>query len=169
MKPKTHLSAKAICLGLLVTLCDVSAASLTVVVRSTSDPWLAGMPNGSTASGTDMAPAQSPVLATGLSFARGAALIFSATGGVGNSPVSPQYPPEGNLLHIPPHGPGAENGIASVVAPMNSLVGIFLGARPAKPDSSATTVRSYHANGPRLSLTATSFETGVLYWRRTDE
>jgi hypothetical protein len=104
-----------------------SAASFTVTVPGTSDPWLAGMPNGTTASGNDRAPAQSPVPVSGLSLARGAALRFTSTGGVGNSPVSPTYSAEGNILHIPPHGAGAENGIASITAPMNSLVGLFLG------------------------------------------
>ena len=113
------------CLGLLATLGDTSAASLAVIVPGTSDPWLAGMPNGSTASANDRAPAQSPVLVSGLWFTAGVALVFNVTGTVGNSPQSADYVPEGNLAAITPHGAGAENGIASATMPFNAFVGVF--------------------------------------------
>ena len=125
---KTHYRAPLFaCLALLATLGDASAASLTVIVPGTSDPWLAGMPNGSTASANDRAPAQSPVLVSGLWFTAGVALVFNATGTVGNSPESGDFMPEGNLPGITPHGAGAENGIASATMPFNAFVGVFLG------------------------------------------
>lgn len=157
MKNTHCLIESSICLGLLAFQCEMSAATFTVNVPGISDPWLAGMPNGTTASENDRAPAQSPVLVTGLSFAPGMALTFSSSGGVGNSPVSPDYPPEGNLLHIPPHLAGAENGIANARLPMNCLLGLFLGPNepnltpvPSELDFRTQAARDYLSLRPDL-------------------
>src|SRR5262245_49267494 len=69
------LIAAAVALGLTAS----ANASTITIVPGTSDPWLAGMPNGSTASLLDIAPAQSPVQVL-LAFLPGDALRFSATG-----------------------------------------------------------------------------------------
>jgi len=110
-------------------------AGATTIVPGTSDPWLAGMPNGSTASFLDSAPGQSPVQVL-LAFLPGDLLTFSATGltdhcdGGGCGLAGP----DGDLLEPPTgHSTGAENGIANVIAPIDSLIGVFLG--PAQPDS----------------------------------
>jgi hypothetical protein len=107
----------------------LSATTINVTVPGISDPWLAGMPNGSTASVDDSAPAQSPVLVA-LALVPGTPLTFSATGGVSNTPgcnlitLAGCDPPDGSALIS--HLTGAENGIATVTAPLNSLVGVFL-------------------------------------------
>ena len=49
----------AIILSALASSAVVAQAQ--VVVPGTSDPWLAGQPNGTTASGGDVAPNESPV------------------------------------------------------------------------------------------------------------
>ena len=108
---------------------------VTVTVPGTADPWLAGMPPGSTASGGDVVPAQSPVEVPGLDLGAGGFLTFSgATGGVSNEAGCPPtcYPIDGGAhpkfgAIFFPHWAGAENGIATVTAPMNALVGVILG------------------------------------------
>jgi len=52
---------------LLFNFTILSALSATITVPATADPWLAGMPNGTTADGGDVAPAESPVLIPGRS------------------------------------------------------------------------------------------------------
>jgi uncharacterized repeat protein (TIGR02543 family) len=118
--------------GLLVWLLStVSAQAVSVTVPGTADPWLAGMPDGSTASNyvtpvhPDVAPYHSPVLVTGLVLVPGDCLMFSASGGVGYGPTRPLAPPDGSDL-IGSHTQGAENGISDMTGPYESLVGVFL-------------------------------------------
>jgi len=127
------MKTKKKCIAVVVTITAAaimllgSATKLqavTVVVPGTSDPWLAGMPNGSTASFNDVAPAESPVLVIGITLAAGSVLHFSATGSVLNFPGIPTTGPDGGAAFS--HFVGAENGIANATANLNSLVGIFL-------------------------------------------
>lgn len=103
-----------------------------IVVPGTSDPWLAGMPDGTTASIVDVAPDQSPVLVLGIPISSGLAYSFTASGGVGNQPSHTLFGPEGNAGHVLAHATGAENGIATLTAPINALIGVFLG--PSQPN-----------------------------------
>jgi hypothetical protein len=118
--------------GLLATL-TLPAVAVDVNVPGTSNPWLAGMPDGSTASINDVAPDQSPVLVSGLTLIPGAALTFLVTGSVNNTPDPSGLTPDGSIFIE--HDTGAENGIADVVAPINSLVGVFLD--DSQPDSTS--------------------------------
>jgi hypothetical protein len=118
------------------------ASANAVVIPGTANPWLAGMPNGSTASSGDTAPAESPVLVPGVALSAGEVLTFSATGGVFNGPASPNLlstlTPDGGrgtVGPIVPHSAGAQNGIANLTAPINSLLGVFLS--DAQPSLSA--------------------------------
>jgi hypothetical protein len=106
----------------------------SVNVPGTSDPWLAGQPNGTSASlgdGVgDYAPAQSPVYAG--SVTPGATVKWSATGLVGNGPTETQFGPNGDTLGtlygLFSHGAGAENGISDVNGiGVDALMGVFLG------------------------------------------
>lgn len=118
--------------------CTVLAAqshAVNVVVPGTSNPYLAGMPDGTIARVTDVAPAQSPVLVSGLCLHAGSALNFSATGGTSNDPMIPLVGPEGNVMAVTAHALGAEHGIADLTAPYNSLCGVFLDA--SQPDLTA--------------------------------
>jgi len=105
-----------------------------VKVPGTSDPWLAGMPDGSTASMGDVAPNESPVTISGLPLLAPSILTFNATGSVSNVPYPSTWTPDGNIDGFLGHGlnEGRENGIANIIAPINSLVGIFLNSD--KPD-----------------------------------
>jgi len=93
-------------------------------VPGTSNPWLAGMPAGSTAS-SDSAPAESPVL-VGLTITPGTYLTFTASGSETNDPSWAYNGPDGGSFTG--HSYGTENGIPSTNAPLDALVGVFLGA-----------------------------------------
>jgi hypothetical protein len=120
---KTHIIALALLGGLAVS--PVSANMVFTTVPGTADPWLAGMPAGSTASAGDVAPAQSPTQVFGLGFTPGMALNFSATGSVNFVPSPSGDGPDGSFTLF--HGTGAENGISDIFVPVNSLLGVFLG------------------------------------------
>lgn len=123
---------------------DIVAPATSLVVPGTSDLWLAGMPDGATASLGDTAPAQSPVEVTGIPIIPGDRLGFVALGDVSHGPSAAFEPPDGGLTES--HHTGAENGIATLTAPINSLVGVFLG--PDRPDSSpAPGSLDFSANG----------------------
>jgi hypothetical protein len=95
------------------------------------------MPNGSIDSGgpflNSTAPAQSPALVTGIAINPGQSYYFSGTGLVGNDLVNGGlWGLEGDINNVLPHLSGAQNGIANLTSPLNSLIGIFLG--PSQPD-----------------------------------
>jgi hypothetical protein len=108
-----------------------AAQATIIVVPGTSDPWLAGQPNGTTASWEDSAPGQSPVYAG--SVTPGSTLTWSANGNVGH-PGDPADP-NGALYGWYSHSTGAENGISDVYVPIDCLLGVFLG--PNAPSGAA--------------------------------
>lgn len=112
---------------------DAQSNSVTVTVPGTADPWLAGMPAGSTASCAhgicDYAPAQSPREVTELPITPGASLAITATGGVAQDPSFPLAGPNGTSA-IASHDAGANNGMSNITAPMSSLIGVFLESSP---------------------------------------
>ncbi|NJK68857.1 MAG: PEP-CTERM sorting domain-containing protein [Microcoleus sp. SU_5_3] len=128
------IAAFAITLLPLATVDRSQAATITlsIDVPGSTDPWLAGMPDGTTASsspissGISVAPKQSPVLVSNLPLTAGSALTFAVvSGSVNYKSVTPQNTPDGDLT-IASHTAGAQNGISNVSAPRNSLMGIFL-------------------------------------------
>lgn len=101
------------------------------------------MPSGTSASGNDSVPAQSPRQVTGIDLTQGGYLTFSATGAVGNNnnPLAPQdnWPDGGYTdgnFELGTHEDGAQNGIANTISPINALIGVFLS--DTRPDTSAT-------------------------------
>ncbi len=122
-------------LAALMLMNSNAAGAIQVVVPGTSDIWLAGMPDGSTASTGDVAPTHSPALVTGIGISPGDALAFRATGGVLHTGGCPPTcnDPDGGAFYS--HSPGDLNGISDVRAPINSLMGIFLSDE--QPDLSA--------------------------------
>jgi hypothetical protein len=98
-----------------------SSFSATVIVPGTANPWLGGMPPGSTASG-DTAPDESPAFFS--NFNAGANLHFGATGSAGYAPGS-ESGPEG-ITGFTVSDP-AQNGIAGQIGSLaNALLGVFL-------------------------------------------
>src|SRR5205085_1291361 len=91
-------------------------------VPGSSNPWLAGMPDGTGALFGDLAPAQSPVQVAGLPIVPGGVLSFTATGAVAQDPdpiVRHQQPDGGSVTH---HNALAEHSISDTRAPWNSLL-----------------------------------------------
>jgi len=101
------------------------AQQATVNVPGTSNPYLSGMTNGATADG-DIAPEESPVLVP-LPVFSGEVFTFSASGTVANDTYDNLCDPDGGCDGFPIAGrPGATNGIANIIAPLNCLLGVFL-------------------------------------------
>jgi hypothetical protein len=109
-------------------------ATVRVVVPGRSNPYLAGMPPGTSARYTDHAPRESPVLVP-LTLAGATAVSFEATGAVSHGPMWPLEGPEGSreMADHTDHG-DSEHGISGVHAPMESLLGVFLSDE--RPDRS---------------------------------
>jgi hypothetical protein len=133
-------------------------AQASVIVPGTSDPWLAGMPPGATASFNDVAPAQSPVLVLGMPIVPGEVITWTAVGLVGH-PGDPAGP-DGTSAIVYGHAGGPENGISDLVAPINSLIGVFLNdsrpdssPAPSRLDFSTAATRNYLALSPVLRQT----------------
>ena len=113
----------------LVTHRDLYAGVI-ISVSGQSNPYLAGMPNGSTAMYGDRAPQQSPALVSGLVLTPGLPVFFSATGSVSYNGAVFNAPDGGVVFSR-----GAENGIAGYTLTANALLGVFLG--PDRPDLSS--------------------------------
>ena len=110
-------------IALLVALVGAPAlAQVTVNVPATSDPYLAGMPNGSTCCSGDSAPAQSPVPVTGIAVTPGTILTFSASGAIHFEPGPLSPTPDGSFTFTTV----ATNGISGATWPVDALVGVFL-------------------------------------------
>jgi hypothetical protein len=115
----------------------VFAEVVFTVVPGTASPYLAGMPPGSTCCldpipPNDTAPEESPAQVLGIPLVPGTVLTFSVSGGVSNqATVPPTNIPDGDAFFTSPFTglPGTDdgNGIARMNAPVNALVGVFLG------------------------------------------
>jgi hypothetical protein len=135
----------------------IAASAVTLVVPGTSNPFLAGLPNGSVdnLNDGDSAPAQSPLLVTGVTITAGTSLTFSATGGVNNSGSPSNNNPDGVQGFIV--NDGSQNGISGFNAPINSLIGLFLdnslptsSVAPSALDFSTTSSQAYLSLSPLL-------------------
>jgi hypothetical protein len=110
-------------------------------VPGSANPWLAGMPDGSTAArgGLDIAPADSPVQVLGLDLLSGSLVSFRASGfvdalGAGGNLFGPDGSSFGGWRN-------AENGISGTTNNHSVLVGVFLGDdRPDTTPAPADTV-----------------------------
>lgn len=125
---------KSLSASFALCLLAVTAQASSTNVPGMANPWLAGMPDGSTIifdGKSDTAPAQSPTLVSGISLAGGVLVFSNATGGVHNGTMCPDvcYPPDGRIFQghaFVNRDGGAANGIADVRVPMNALLGVFL-------------------------------------------
>jgi hypothetical protein len=149
MKVRSLLPSLVVFTAMAAASCGPSSA---IVVPGTSDPWLAGMPDGTLASINDSAPGQSPVLATGFTLTPGGILTFAATGSVNNVPGPSGLTPDGGGFQG--HFTGAENGISDLNAPLTSLVGVFLDA--SQPDSTPAPAALDFSTAPALDYVSLS-------------
>jgi hypothetical protein len=124
---QTTRSIPLVLLGWLVLASAAPAAATPITVAGSSDVWLSGMADGARASRVDSAPHQSPVFVRGLDLTPGQLLTFTVTGGVMNFGGCPPVCDGPDGARVLRHDEGAENGLANVVAPLNSLLGVFLG------------------------------------------
>jgi hypothetical protein len=138
-------------LGYVVT----GANSAFLLVPATSDPYLAGMPPGSTASTDDRAPAQSPVQVTNLPITPGLILNFQVVGDTSHGGGFPLLDAEGGGIYH--HAAGSENGVADVFMPIDALLGVFLdnsapnrSAAPSGLNFTSAGSRSYPSLRPAL-------------------
>jgi hypothetical protein len=126
--------------GEIRTTCDVWATAIAVLpstttvttsVAGTSDIWLSGMPAGSTASWSDTTTNAPSTLA--MNVTPGSTLTFSATGLTMYSGTAASIGADGaswdtTHMYNSPDGNynGLQNGIQSLTAPQNALIGVFL-------------------------------------------
>ena len=120
------------------------AGPVRVTIPGTSNPWLAGMPDGSTASSGDVAPDQSPVFVEDLDLNGVATLLFAASGAVNNVPSLPSPNATSDGGSLTPHFSRAQNGIGDVTAPVNGLIGLFL--TDEQPDATPAPTESLNFN-----------------------
>jgi Flp pilus assembly protein TadG len=131
--------------------CSVHATSIayitpTVVttfnVPGLADPWLAGMPNGTTANFYsefgDAAPNNSPTAITGLGMQADQSLQFSFNGTVSNWSGDNSFGCDGDPSYVSNNwwaaqNGNAEHGIGNVTAPIAAVIGVFLD--DSQPDS----------------------------------
>lgn len=137
------LGFKSLDIHTTATAMLVPPLNVNQLIQATANPFLSGMPAGTVASlnnphnnpdyaGTTATPRQSPQTVP-LPLADGATLTFdSITGTARHDPNLSDYQPDGQLTDIGHNTNGSEHGIADVNAPINALVGIFLG--PDQPD-----------------------------------
>jgi hypothetical protein len=128
-------------------------AEIVVEVPGSSNPWLAAQPDGTAAASHDVAPDHSPVAAAAVS--PGAKLRFEVTGSVSYAGWVYGADPDGEEPTA--HSWGALHGIAGLVAPIDSLIGVFLGkghpadrAVPEALDFSDPATRSFGTLAPAL-------------------
>ncbi len=147
-----YISKRLLTLVLLTLAFTTTLPAEQVIVPGTANPWLAGATNGTTASGGDVAPSESPVVYTNLT--AGSALYFSATGSAGYSPGSESGPDgvAGFYVSDPEqNGVGAMNN-----AQANALLGVFLdnamptGSTPAPLDFGPSGLGDYQTLSPAL-------------------
>ena len=127
-------------------------------VTNKSNPWLAGMPAGTTANAYDSAPSASPTLLISSGLVAGAQLQFASTGKTSNQEgVEQGYDPDGNLGWIIHNYWGAEHGLADLNAPISSLIGVFLSdaapdtsSSPASLDFTSAASRDFSTLSPQL-------------------
>ncbi len=131
------------------TTCDVNATSTATYSRGsqvamgipgTSNIWLAGMPaetianpgnphNNPDVAGDAANPAQSPIAVSALSLTPGQVLTFdSINGGANNFQTAQLFTPDGNTGWITDNLGGAEHGKSDATAPINAVMGVFLGS-----------------------------------------
>ena len=147
---------------------NVMANTMEVVVPGSSNPWLAGMPDGIYGSGKDnktpkedKAPTESPVLVDLAQISTGSWVEFrGVTGKTGKNGKSENlFGAEGNFGQKKSHRAGAEHGKANLKAPISGLVGFFLNSdTPSSSDSiplsldfSSAASREYFELSPLLA------------------
>jgi Flp pilus assembly protein TadG len=154
----------------------VAPVHVDVDVSAKADPWLAGMPDGTTANYAtdparrsnyvytqDKAPAASPAQLSNMPLIAGNSLTFdSISGTAGQDPGLSDYQPDGNLGYVTYNReydsvPAAEHGKSNIRSPINAIIGVFLddssptsGSAPSMLDFSSSASRDFKTLAPKL-------------------
>jgi hypothetical protein len=134
MNIRSICATASLALGAALSLVDPASAG-TVVVPGTSNPFLAGMPSGSSCcsggdQGPDVAPAESPVYA-GLVTAGETFTFTNVTGRVNINPGPGNNPPDAGTRGSSVNSEGGLTSINNIAGyyrmPVDALLGVFLG------------------------------------------
>jgi Flp pilus assembly protein TadG len=142
------------------------AATINTWVPAMGDPWLAGMPNGTTANSYDSAPNDSPgQVSTTLALVAGATLNFTISGIASiNGGTSNSAGADGDSTRISYNNypsaisTGREHGMSNLSAPLGCVMGVFLdaiepdmdGALPSDLDFTAAASRDFSSLSPAV-------------------
>ena len=146
------------------TTCDVWAMAIAYLsgaatsnqsVSGQSDPWLAGMPNGTTASDNDQSPAQNPLSV--MNVTPGQILSFTnVSGGVKHDPSLGDDSAGGDATQMHSHNdddplnePAVQNGIGDIKAPIDAMIGLFLGPNVPSTQTPPSVTRDYTTQASR--------------------
>jgi hypothetical protein len=141
-------------------------ASQDVDISAQADPWLAGMPPGSTASYNDSAPGQSP-LQISLPVVPGSYVEFTNVTGTVAHGTTPYSGPDGAIgtepyfthsADAPVYTPAVQNGIGDVKMPINALMGVFLDDNQPNYNSPPSSMRDYSTAAAREQATYTDLQ-----------
>lgn len=146
----------------------IKSVKVDQYIPATANPFLAGMPKGSSASlnnphnspdyaGDGKNPRQSP-MQVNMGLFEGMKLNFdSISGDARHDPNLDYFAPDGELADIGNNTNGSENGISDLVAPINALVGVFVSddqpnktSAPERLDFSNSTSRDFNTLQPKL-------------------
>jgi hypothetical protein len=144
----------------------VAAQSQTLTIPATSDPWLAGMPAGSTASYDDTT-SNTTQTQVSIPIVPGSYISVSNTSGtVLHMAGTATDGPDGNTSEMWSHGidspggptPAVENGIGDIVAPMDAFLGLFLGPNAPNTQTAPTGRLDYTTSSSRDQSTYTGIQ-----------
>lgn len=122
-----HLTSAVLAVSAVLFFSSAHAATFTV--DGDANPYFSGMPLTATdpADSRDNPTDHAPVQVIGLPFSAGDILQFSVTGSVSWNGGVNFVGPDGNTSFVTGHGGGGVvNGISDLIAPISSLVGVFL-------------------------------------------
>jgi hypothetical protein len=142
----------------------VAPSTVAINANARANPWLAGMPSGTTANDYDSAPNDAPSQVSGIPITPGDKLNFSFNGGVSYLPGTSASGPDGNLGFIlynhiyTGFSGGREHGKSNLTAPITSVIGIFLndanpttqGSPPPDLDFTSAASRDFASLSPQL-------------------
>jgi Flp pilus assembly protein TadG len=142
----------------------IPGASTSITAQARGNPWLAGMPAGTTANDFDIAGPDSPTLVSGLSILAGGKLNFIFSGSASYLPNTSANGPDGDNSFIlynhiwTGYNGGREHGMSNLTAPITAVVGVFLtdnqpdteGAPPADLDFTSDASRDFATLSPAL-------------------
>jgi hypothetical protein len=129
MNVRSVCAAASLALGAAMGLVDRASAGATFVVPGASNPFLVGMPGGSTCCSGDSAPGEAPVYA-GPATAGETFTFTNVTGRDSIAGGTPHTPPGGGSRFNSPHNEGGLTSINDIAGyyrmPIGALLGVFL-------------------------------------------